>query len=224
MVIKHALFLALPLLAAASQAQALTAGSITGHWVQGDTSPHSIAGAEALLALQPGDPGYIAAATTTTTQLDYFDRSGGTDGLFAASSQLDPFTPVDEFGNPIADPVFAVSITGTLLVAADADFSFQVHSDDGFDFRIDGLSVFQLDSDRGPGTSRIDLVALTAGEHAFELIGWEQGGLFVLELSWAPNGSEDFQVLSTTAPVPVPAALPLLASALAGLGLRRRRR
>jgi len=222
--IKHSILFALPLVAAAAQAQALTAGSLTARWVQGDASvvPHSIAGAEALLALQPGDPGFIEGMNTTGPDLDFLDRSSDTNGLFA-NNQPDPFTVVDAAGNPLTDPTFAVSVTGTLLVAANADFSFVVHSDDGFDFRIDGASVFQFDGDRGPSTSRIDLVALTAGSHDFELIGWEQGGQFVLELGWAPNGSENFHVLSTT-PVPVPAALPLMASALAGLGLRRRRR
>ena len=55
-------FIALPLLAAAAQAQALTANTISARWVQGDpfanpsVTPHNIADAEALLGLQAGDP------------------------------------------------------------------------------------------------------------------------------------------------------------------------
>lgn len=224
--IKHSLLLALPLVAASAPVQALTANGITARWVQGDlfaavdVVPHTIAGAEALLGLQAGDPGFVAAVSSDVARVDFFDGSGGTEGLFSGS-QRDPFTTVDASGNPVDDPIFAVSVTGSLQIAANADFTFLVHSDDGFDFRIDGLSVFQVDSDRSPETSYSALVALTAGTHDFELIGWEQGGLFALELGWAPYDSEDYQVLST---VPVPAALPLLASALAGLGLRRRRR
>lgn len=224
---KHskALLAALPLLAATAQAQALTAQGITAKWVQANlfssVIPHSIAQAEALLALQPPGPGepdngFVAAVTTTADRVNFFDGSiVEAEGPFAASRIMDPFTPTDAGG----DARFAVSVTGSLLVPTNADYSFIVLSDDGFDFRIDGATVFELDSDRGPGESRIDLVDLTAGVHSFELIGWEQGGQFVLELTWAPAGTEDFAVLSS---VPLPGALPLMAFALAGLGLRRR--
>ena len=217
----------LPLLAVVAQAQALTAGSFTARWVQGDifanpsVTPHSIADAEFLLGLQPGDNGYLAEATTVVDHLDFYDGASGAEGLFVAGSIMDPFTSFEPVSGTFDDPQFAVSVTGTLLIPTNGGFSFQVHSDDGFDFRIGGVSVFSLDGDRSPETSRIDLVDLTAGQHDFELIGWEQGGQFVLELSWAPDGSENFAVLSTT-PVPIPGTLPLLGSALAGLALRRR--
>ncbi len=223
----HKLVLAaLPLLAATTQAQALTAQGITARWVQANlfssVIPHSIAGAEALLALEapaPGDPdnGFVAAAATSADRVNFFDGSDVQIGSFASSRIMDPFTP----GDPGGDARFAVSVTGTLLVPTNADYSFVVLSDDGFDFRIDGTTVFELDSDRGPGTSRVDLVALTAGAHPFELIGWEQGGQFVLELTWAPHGTEDFALVSS---VPTPAALPLMAAALMGLAGHRRRR
>jgi hypothetical protein len=176
----------LPFLTFAAQAQTLVAQDIITCWKQGRGTavPHSIASAEALLALDPSDANFVAAATTMPNRVEFSDGTPGSEGT--PLSLRDPFT-TQEGGGPIDDPHFAVRVTGTLLVSEDADFSLEVFSADGFDFRIDGISKFSLAGDRAPSTSGVDLVGhLTAGAHSVELIGWDQGGQCALELRWAP--------------------------------------
>ena len=143
----------------------------------------------------------------------------------------DPFTTIVN-NEPTDDPLFAVRFGGFLNITAGGEYSFQIHSDDGFRLTLGGEQVAIFDGNRAPDSSFVTLM-LDSGLYSLELIGWEQGGGFVSELSWLRPGETSYAVIGseaggkalfTAAPVPVPAALPLVVSALGGLGLVWRRR
>ena len=196
---------------------------INSLWVGALIPPHNIAAANDVL-VSGGD-----RVHTFSGQVDFFDPANGGSGVSPGVGSLTPF----DAAAPEVDNIYAVRHAGFLNVAVSGQYSFQIHTDDGFDFLLGGERVLALDGDRGPDSSFLT-IDLEAGLYSLEMIGWEQGGQFVNELSWKRPGDETYAVIGTEAggralftsapaAVPVPAALPLLGSALAGLTVLRRR-
>lgn len=206
---------------ASGPALAMDGDGINSLWVRASTPPHSIANARDVLA--SGNE----QVSLVSDSIDFRDFQTGPTGVTPEVSFADPFFGPD-------DAIFAVRYSGFLNVLVGGDYSFQSHTDDGFQLVIGGEVVSQLDGDRSP-SSTFATVNLEAGLYSLEMIGWEQGGQFANELSWRRPGDETYGVIGTEAgglqlftatpsAVPVPASLPLLGAALGGLGLLRRRR
>ena len=112
------------------------------------------------------------------------------------------------------------------LISLDAGVNnFSVTSDDGFELKIDGTVVSSFDGLRGPNSapSTGSFNALTAGHYAFDLLYYE-GNVTQARLEVALNGKIIDDTVTKPNVIPVPAALPLLASAFGLFGLIARRR
>jgi hypothetical protein len=194
---------------------------LNSHWVNTSFSPHSIADAIAALALEPGDAGFEASFDGVDPYIDHTD------------SALPGFVAGGELASPFgADDNFAVRFSGFLNIVTGGTYTFRSYTDDGFRLTIGGEVVSQFDGDRGPDFTD-GTVVLGPGLYAIEFIGWEQGGIWVDELTWLMPGGAGFvrpdsEVFFTSAPgaVPEPGTVTLLglgAVAIGVLNARRRR-
>ena len=211
---------------AAGPALAPPGNGLNAYWVRSEFTADNVQSALDILASQPGDGAFIESVSAIAPYVDYRDFEGGTEGLVDSPDLPDPFDQIDN-GVPVTDTPFAVRFDGFLNVTETGSYNFRVHSDDGFRLTLGGEVIGIFDGNRSPDSSFSGPLDLESGLYAIELIGWEQSGQYVNELSWLTPGAADFTLVGTNdlfSAVPVPAALPLLASALGGLGWFRRRR
>uniref|UniRef100_UPI002629E2E0 VCBS domain-containing protein n=1 Tax=uncultured Psychromonas sp. TaxID=173974 RepID=UPI002629E2E0 len=118
------------------------------------------------------------------------DDSGIPANLVAfLNSDADSIVTIDGGSSETAtDGIIAVS--GNLNVEEAGIYLFTVNHDDGFQLIIDGEDVFTYSLITAPVDS-IAEIALSAGLHSVEIIYWDQGGDYVLDLNMSLNGIGD---------------------------------
>ena len=193
---------------------AANAATIDGVHYNTTTNPQNIAGARAIIA-----NAVAPTATFEAMALEFTNQSAG--------NTLDTWlgtngTVTGGTAEAVASAVFVFS--GLVSLQAGIN-TFGVQSDDGFELLIDGNRVADFDKNRGfnqtPTTGDFD--AGNGGVFAFELLFWDgPGGATGLRTPLKGNVLGMNAVVGT-APVPLPAGLPLLAAGLGGLAVLRRR-
>lgn len=176
----------------------------------------TIADAEATIA------GGAPTATFTSTAIDY---PNGAAGHIHDNTTLETFLGADGgslVGTNTTNLTYSVfRFTGWLDLAAGTN-TFSVGSDDGFQLKVDGNVLSSYNGNRPFQTTSVD-ADLGAGLKAFELIYWENSSYTGVE--FRINGAlAQFAAPGATAPVPLPAGLPLLAGGLGLFALAKRRK
>jgi len=221
-IIKSGALAAVAFSLSAVASQGATAG-LSGAFYVSATPFSTIADARAIIAAATGGPD----ATFTATALDY--PAGAT--LSASAS-----TPLATWLGSVAGS--ARGATGTAIGAAVFLFegvitlgagtqSFEIGSDDGFELNIGGgPAEGAFDGNRGFAATTVEFDAGSGGTFDFELLFWDGPSGFT-GLEARLNGAIIDDTITTTGAVgviPVPAALPMLVSALGLAGWLRRRR
>ena len=135
----------------------------------------SIATADALLALPPGNAGIASETTVIAPSLNYLGEGG--DGHYDGNAVLP---------NGTAEP-YVIKATGNIVIPTTGTYVFGLNSDDGGRIRINGVDVMVDDSNHGAEDHLSAPVSLTAGTHSVEVIMWEQYGGDALEFFAAPG-------------------------------------
>jgi hypothetical protein len=192
---------------------------VNSRWVNTSYSPHNVDAAISALSLNPGNAGYVSEVNDVVLDIDFADSNYP--GRVAGFNP-DPLTP---------DNNFAVRYSGYINIAASDNYTFNAFTDDGFRLTIGGEMISQYYGDRSPGNTTTTIY-LDAGFYTFEMIGWEQGGVFVNELSWRDSSTESWSLVTSdvlftgvpSTPVPEPSTIFLLSSGLVGFLIRRKKK
>lgn len=193
---------------------AAKAASYVGEFWDASASFNTIAEANAYA------DGNASTGTFVSTAIDY---PAGSTGSISDTSTLETFLGVDYASYVGALPpslqysVFRIS--GTFLPGAGLK-SYSVGSDDGFSLILDGVQISSQSAPRGFAYTDVDYDA-GAEPVDFVLTYYENRGNTGVEFK------VDGVVVDSSiavAPVPLPAALPLLAAGLGALGLWGRRK
>ena len=146
------------------------------------------------------------AVHSTTSNTLNFREAGTTTGAFSSSANIVPLETQSNYA------VFAV---GQLQIDVTGDYTFNIFSDDGFSFDINGSTVASFLRPRGPRSTTQPNIFLTAGLHDIEVVYFERTGRAAFELSQTLGNQSTFTPATfnlsvSTAPEPSAWALMLI--------------
>ncbi|QJE96483.1 lamin tail domain-containing protein [Luteolibacter luteus] len=158
---------------------------------------NSLAEADALLALAPGNPGILSEATVIASSVNYLGE--GDDGHFGLNS-----SPPAGTGDQ-----YAIKLTGWVDIATAGIYTFGTNSDDGVRVKIDGVAIITDDTSHGP-LDNIRTRNLTVGLHSFEVVMFQGAGgdcleFFAAEGSYSSWDANAFKLVGDTANGGLPA-------------------
>ena len=134
----------------------------------------SIATADALIALAPGNSNIAADATVLANTVNYLGE--GPDGHYGTNRVL----PTNTVNN------YAIHATGSVVISTAGPYTFGLNSDDGGRIKIDGTTVMLDDSSHGP-TDHLGNITLSVGTHPFDVVMWDGSGGDEVEFYAAPG-------------------------------------
>ncbi|MHB8534052.1 MAG: VPLPA-CTERM sorting domain-containing protein [Sulfuricaulis sp.] len=212
---------------------------VNSHWVQvqndwkGPSSfsqsyggISSLQDAATALAMTSSSPGYMRSQDAVMSNVNAGNDSYNQ--LYGASWGYANMPPLFNTGDPNQEN-YAGHVSGYISIPTAGDYNFGVLYDDGFSFTLWGaggsqsMSVDGLNSrDRLGFASNI---AMQAGLYQFDLVGYNRLQSGVLSLGWWAPTSSAISVIPQSnlytaippAPVPIPAAIWMFISGLAGL-------
>jgi hypothetical protein len=153
---------------------------------------NTLSDADTLLAT----PSLWAATFTATPQVINYLGQGSVGHNFPTSPQNNPNPapfPGDTIGGNV--PYFAVQATAEVVIPSAGTWTFGVNSDDGFGLTV-GSTSFSFPNPRGPGDTTDAITFPSAGVYPLNLVYFEQGGGYEVELYAAPGNFGGFTTVN----------------------------
>jgi Ca2+-binding RTX toxin-like protein len=166
----------------------------------------SIADALGVIANQDPNATFISTSVNyyrVTEGKTTYSNLGGTksDG---SATHLDKWLGEDAnsvtYNNKSTSGDAVVRLFGNVTLAAGI-YSIQVKADDGYQVKIDGVVVTEVDKNQSPATTTVDFAVDNSGYHSVEIIYWDQGGDYVLDIKLSSNGTDYYQLGSDQYPL-----------------------
>lgn len=149
----------------------------------------------------------LPVAIEVTDTISFRDNRTNS-GHFLSDQTVVPLTNQDNF---------AVFVSGQIFADQAGDYTFNVHSDDGYSLSINGSVVSAFTRPRAPRDTTDANIYLDQGYHTLEIVYFERTGRAVLEVSHAfgnfPNfaaGAGAFNITVASNPEPGQWALMIL--------------
>ncbi|MGX9416371.1 hypothetical protein ACXJY6_12845, partial [Vibrio sp. RC27] len=132
------------------------------------------------------------------------DDLGGTSTDGANSSNFETWLGEDagsiNYHNKTTSSDAVVRLYGGVELSA-GDYSIQVTADDGYQIKIDGVVVSEVDHNQPQAVDTFEFSVSDSGIHEIEIIYWDQGINYVLDVQLSSNGSDYYLLGSDEFPV-----------------------
>jgi len=138
-------------------------------------------------------------ATFTATTFDYGGNSSFSNNL-GYGTNLQAFLGADAASlskDPSDYRGSIIHMTGMVKLNA-GTYNFKILSDDGYEVRIDGVAVAQVNANQSATTTTHSSFTLAdSGLHNIEIIYWDQGGLARFKLELSNDAGATYNILSS---------------------------
>ncbi|MCZ4373468.1 Ig-like domain-containing protein, partial [Vibrio diazotrophicus] len=146
-----------------------------------------------------------ANATFVATEVSY--RSQNNDDLgdynkWNGSTNLEAWLGDDtssvEFESKVDSNDSVVRLSGGVELG-EGSYSIKVNADDGYQITIDGVVVASYDDNTSVKSNEFSFTVAESGVHEIEVVYWDQGGAYVLEVSLNDGSESGYQTLGSDA-------------------------
>jgi VCBS repeat-containing protein len=146
-----------------------------------------------------------ANATFVSTEVNYQNHGKDlgrsyTDGSSNLNKWLGGDSNSIHYNNQTSTGDAVVRLSGGVLLAT-GSYSLKVNADDGYQIKIDGVVVALVDKNQSAHLDTFQFSVKDAGYHSIEIIYWDQGGDYVLDVQLADSSGVYAQLGSDTFPI-----------------------
>ncbi len=136
-------------------------------------------------------------ATFVATKLDY----GYGIGTVSQGENLQKFFLKHDASSLSNDPDNtsngAINLIGKIYLKA-GEYNFRVRSDDGYQIKLDNLSVAEINYNQAPTTTTHSPFTINeSGYHDIDIVWWDQGGEYVFKVELSGNNGATYNVLTS---------------------------
>jgi len=139
----------------------------------------------------------VTKATFISTNLDY----GYGTGTVSIGDNLQRYFLKGDASSLSNDPADTtdggINLLGKIYLEA-GTYNFRIRSDDGYQIKIDGISVAEIDYNQSPTTTtHASFVIGESGYHDIDIVWWDQGIEYVFKVELSKDDGSPYRVVNS---------------------------